>query len=413
MIVAYNKLIDYLGNTKAKHDGEDIRRSRLISNVTLLSCCSTASYIAVCSIANYKVGVVTLCITLALGIIQFILFKLNFSYRFCANLYLANTFLFAITINAYYMGGLYSPNLMWYALIDIFALLLLGLTVDTYIWVALSIAAIMYFVVNAYYGKQFPAAFDTRYNFIATASNITGIPILVFAVASVFERTSRSALLRLNGEKQRSEKLLLNILPESIAGRLKDGEKQIADYFDEASIVFIDIVSFSTISAKADPKKMVDLLNDLFTHMDKINARYGLEKIKTIGDCYMAVSGIPKKRPDHAKQAFLFALDVLKELNSYHVPGLTTDHVRFRVGLHCGPVIAGVIGEQKFIYDLWGDAVNTASRMETYGVPGHIHCTDHFKQTLEQQGVGVSAFSDRGITDIKGIGNTHTWLLKV
>jgi class 3 adenylate cyclase len=413
MIAAYNRFIDYLANTDIKHNSEDIRRSRLISNVTVLSCCTTASYIFVCSAANYKVGVLTLFITLLLGIVQLILFKLNAGYRLCANLYLANTFVFGVTINTYFMGGLYSPNITWYALVDIFALLMLGLTADTYIWVALSVAAVMYFAISTYYGKQFPLGYDSKYNFIATVTNVTGIPLLVFAVASVFERTSKTALQRLDDEKQRSENLLLNILPESVARRLKKDEKPIADYFDESSIAFIDIVGFSTMSAKADPKSIVDLLNDLFTHMDKISARYSMEKIKTIGDCYMAVSGIPQKRADHARQAFLFARDVLKELNGYQLPVAASGHVRFRAGLHCGPAIAGVIGEQKFIYDLWGDAVNIASRMESYGLPDHIHCTDYFRKTLEQQGVDTGNFTDRGISDIKGIGSTHTWLLKV
>lgn len=206
-------------------------------------------------------------------------------------------------------------------------------------------------------------------------------------------------------ERKRSENLLLNILPEKIADRLKRKEHPIADYFDHASIIFIDMAGFTIFSDGRDPKEIVNILNHVFTCFDNIAERHGLEKIKTIGDCYMAVSGLPDLRPDHAEAAAQMALDIRSEMKGYKANDGTP--IEFRIGLDCGPVVAGVIGRRKFIYDLWGDTVNTASRMESTGLAGEIHCTDRFKKMIE----GKHTFKNRGQTDIKGKGMMDTWLI--
>jgi class 3 adenylate cyclase/HAMP domain-containing protein len=212
-----------------------------------------------------------------------------------------------------------------------------------------------------------------------------------------------------------SDQLLLNILPEPIAGRLKNGEKNIADHYEDASVIFIDIVDFTKLSDKSTPQKMVTLLNDVFSTFDKLSSIYGLEKIKTIGDCYMAAAGIPIPRADHAHVISLMALDVMECMKDYK----TEDghEIKFRIGLDCGPIVAGVIGEQKFIYDLWGDMVNTASRMETHGVIGRIQCTERFKSKIEscqQQKGSISEvlFEERGEIEIKGKGKMKTFFIK-
>ena len=232
-------------------------------------------------------------------------------------------------------------------------------------------------------------------------------------------------------EKEKSDNLLLNVLPEPIANRLKEGETQIADHFDEASVIFIDIADFTKLSAKSTPQKMVKMLNDVFTIFDKVSGKYGIEKIKTIGDCYMAAAGIPVPRADHAEAISKMALDAMEAMKSYK----TEDghEIQFRIGLDCGPIVAGVIGEQKFIYDLWGDMVNTASRMETNGIIGKIQCTERFKEKLNTstpliprqrwtdtaypplEGVGGGqfeiSFEERGEIEIKGKGMMKTYFL--
>ncbi|MGA2298808.1 MAG: adenylate/guanylate cyclase domain-containing protein [FCB group bacterium] len=207
-------------------------------------------------------------------------------------------------------------------------------------------------------------------------------------------------------EREKSEKLLLNILPETIATRLKEGEPKIADNFDEASVIFIDQVGFTKNSSDTSPGRVVEILNKIYTEFDKIAEKYELEKIKTIGDCYMAASGIPIPNKDHAEAAALFAIEVMQKIDGYKTEEGT--EIRFRTGIACGPVVAGIIGEKKFIYDLWGDTVNMASRMEEYGVAGKVQVTERFKNKLPKS----YKFEERGEIEIKGKIRMKTWFLK-
>lgn len=209
-------------------------------------------------------------------------------------------------------------------------------------------------------------------------------------------------------QRRKSEKLLLNVLPAKIAKRLKAKEHPIADHFDGASIMFIDIVGFTSLSSDADPKRIVSVLNDIFTIFDKLADKYGLEKIKTIGDAYMAVAGIPEMQSDHAKRAAEMALSIKQEMKEFRTSDGT--EINFRIGIDCGPVVAGVIGEKKFIYDLWSDAVNTASRMESTGEKGQIQITENFKEELEKFD-GNWNFNLRGEFEIKGKGLMKTYYL--
>jgi class 3 adenylate cyclase len=225
-------------------------------------------------------------------------------------------------------------------------------------------------------------------------------------------------------ERRKSERLLLNILPASIARRLKQREKHIADHFEEASVVFIDIAEFTIFSRENEPERVVEMLNNIYTAFDKIAAKHNLEKIKTIGDCYMAAAGVPLPRADHAASAARFALEAMalfsngeafkdghaKDVSAAGTGAATV--MQFRCGIDCGPVVAGVIGEKKFIYDLWGDTVNTAYRMEEYGENGRIHVTGRFRTCIEGQGgLPDTAFVERGIVDIKGKGRMSTWYM--
>jgi class 3 adenylate cyclase/tetratricopeptide (TPR) repeat protein len=212
-------------------------------------------------------------------------------------------------------------------------------------------------------------------------------------------------------ERRKSEKLLLNVLPKSIASRLKSKENLIADRYESASIVFIDIVQFTLMSRNVDPDTIVELLNNIYTTFDSIAEKHGLEKIKTIGDCYMAVAGAPIPMKDHAHSAAKFALEAMDKIRG--VACKDGSLLEFRCGIDCGPIIAGIIGRKKFIYDLWGDAVNTASRMEEYGEPGKIQVTDRFRETLSLDGMTSKVdFVERGEVDIKGKGLMTTYFLE-
>ena len=206
-------------------------------------------------------------------------------------------------------------------------------------------------------------------------------------------------------EQERSERLLLNVLPGPIADRLKQGEEVIADDFPEVTVLFADLVDFTRRSRETTPERVVQVLDDLFSALDALAERYRLEKIKTIGDAYMVVGGLPEPRPDHAQAVADMALAVREEVARHLDPA--GEPLAVRIGIDTGPVVAGVIGRRKFSYDLWGDTVNTASRMESSGVPGCIQVTERTYRRL-RDGFRLER---RGSIEVKGKGEMTTWFL--
>ena len=213
--------------------------------------------------------------------------------------------------------------------------------------------------------------------FLATPLVSLGtLAIFILAANYLIEHSARRdfLLLRLLGqEREKTERLLLNVLPEPIAERLKKEPGTIADRFEEITVLFADIVDSTPHIARMDPEDAVELLNDIFTAFDRLAATHGLEKIKTVGDSYMVVGGLPEPRKDHAEAVVAMALDMQEEIAKFTWPG--GEPVVLRVGINTGPAVAGVIGTSKFIYDLWGDTVNVASRMESHGIAGQIQLT--------------------------------------
>ncbi len=226
---------------------------------------------------------------------------------------------------------------------------------------------------------------------------------------------------RVVAEQMVSERLLLNVLPKAIAERLKKQSVDIADILlgsggdnflpliadssPDVTVLFADIVGFTNFSAGVEPEKLVVLLNEIFTDFDSIADNRGLEKIKTIGDAYMAVAGIPVPASDHVQRAAHMALDMMDALDDFNLRNGYT--LQMRIGIDTGPVVAGVIGKRKFIYDLWGNTVNTASRMESQGVAGEIQVTDTTRQRLSEPFM----FEARGSVDVRGKGDMYTWFL--
>ena len=209
----------------------------------------------------------------------------------------------------------------------------------------------------------------------------------------------------LRKERNKTENLLLNLLPEPIAERLKEEPGVIADKFEKATILFADLVNFTQISTTMPATKLVYLLNEIFSSFDELTEKHGLEKIKTIGDAYMVAGGIPIIRPDHAVASAEMALDMLVAIDELNVK--LEASFDLRIGINSGPVVAGVIGTKKFIYDLWGNAVNTASRMESHGVPGRIQVSFYTYELLRDK----YEFEERGLIDIKGQGEMRTYFL--
>jgi adenylate cyclase len=205
--------------------------------------------------------------------------------------------------------------------------------------------------------------------------------------------------------QQKSEALLLNILPKEIAAILKNESRTIANQYDEASVLFADMVGFTPLSAQLPPVEVVELLNEIFSFFDSLLDKYDVEKIRTIGDSYMVASGVPRGRPDHAQTLVRMALEMRDYISthSFH----NGQRVNFRIGVNSGSMIAGVIGRRKFVYDVWGDAVNIASRMESHGLGGAVQITQATYALIKDEFV----CEPRGTVTVKGKGEMEVWLV--
>lgn len=240
--------------------------------------------------------------------------------------------------------------------------------------------------------------------FVASVSMSTCI---IFAIVFYAARETEKAEAVAELEYERSESLLHNILPGAIAERLKSGtETVIAERHDEASVLFADMAGFTSLAGATSPADLVRFLNEVFTEFDHLVQQHGLEKIKTTGDNYMVVSGVPVARQDHAAALLRLAVEMLDKAAQLHDPNGCK--VSIRIGIASGPVVAGVVGMKKFFYDVWGDTVNVASRMESTGVPGRIQVAPETHRQLQN----AFDFEERDPIDVKGKGEMTTWLLK-
>ncbi|MBE9121694.1 GAF domain-containing protein [Tychonema sp. LEGE 07199] len=254
--------------------------------------------------------------------------------------------------------------------------------------------------------KQVGVNFEKYYRPLKLWLEVRAFPshdgISVFFHDITKRKQMQSALRK---QQKKTEDLLLNILPEPIANRLRREPGVIADKFEKATILFADLVNFTQISTTMPATQLVYLLNEIFSIFDKLSDKHGLEKIKTIGDAYMVAGGIPIERPDHAEAIAEMALDMLVAIQELNVK--LKANFAIRIGINSGPVVAGVIGTKKFIYDLWGNAVNTASRMESHGIPGRIQVSYYTYNLLHDK----YEFEDRGEIEIKGKGKMQTYFL--
>ena len=241
---------------------------------------------------------------------------------------------------------------------------------------------------------------------VGFVSSVVGSAVIVMATVWYALREIDRAEKAMEAEYQRSESLLTNILPASIAARLKDPMRNIiADKYDDASIMFADIAGYTKRASDTTPTDLVRFLDTLYTDLDALVDKHGLEKVKTSGDSYMVVSGVPEPRPDHVQAIACLALDMADAVADLKDP--QGRDVPLRIGLASGPVVAGVVGARKFFYDVWGDAVNVASRMESTDVEGRIQVPQSVYERLKDEYV----LEERGLVEIKGKGPMHTWYL--
>ena len=238
--------------------------------------------------------------------------------------------------------------------------------------------------------------------------NIVGPSSVAFGLLLHFVNKSDTAYTLLDFERNRSETLLQNVLPAKIAARLKDGTENVADRFDEVSVLFADMVGSTELASKLSPEKMVGLLNEVFSHFDAITIRHGVEKISTSGDNYLVAAGVPEIREDHATALVKVAIEMRDYLEDRRGgSGVAASGLAMRFGINTGPAVAGVVGQRNFHYDIWGDAVNTASRMESHGEPGRIQISEATCELVKDE----FECEPRGEIDVKGKGLMRTWFV--
>ena len=382
-------------------DSETLRSQKTLAVIMLfVSAISTAANGArFYSAGLIDVGIIYFALAAATGIAFFLFLAFPHIYVPLAFFMLLLSFLG--NGSAHLMSGGYTTGLQiiqWGLVILVFAVLFVSRRLVLVLALAFVLTIIIVGMLEPVVRSRVA---DLDPQFVATDATITLIMMgLVVTGASLY------LFNQIERYRRRADDLLLNILPGTIAGRLKENPGTIADGFSEATVLFADIVDFTTMSSAADAADVVDKLNEIFSDFDRLALRHGLEKIKTIGDAYMVAGGLPEPRDDHCRAVVAFALDMVAAMANH--TSWTGEPMRIRVGINTGPVVAGVIGQQKFIYDLWGDAVNVASRMESNGLANEIQVTQAVKDELN----GLYEFEEREPIVVKGKGEMVTNLLK-
>ena len=294
---------------------------------------------------------------------------------------------------------------IWAILSPIGALMILGTRQSTSWFILFAALAGVSWVLNdQFMGNALPIPRHVKDTFFLM--NIMGTACILYAVMRYFQSQKERTLQELAIEQARSEKLLLNVLPQSIANRLKDNDMRIADSHESVTVLFADIVGFTQLTASTSPTELVDLLSQLFSRFDQLAAKHGIEKIKTIGDGYMVVGGAPIHLENHAALVTALALEMFNALSAFNQE--TGNNLQMRIGISSGPVVAGVIGTSKFAYDLWGDPVNMASRMEQTALTNSIQLSEATHALIK---TGFD-FEMRKQVQVKGKGKVNTYMLK-
>ncbi|GEM_PF-5287880 len=354
--------------------------------------------------------------TMLIGLLPF-LFKKGLKINIAANLFvLIGTI--GVTWTSFYSGGFEAGTLVWYTVLPI-ASLLLANKKSSYVWTSVCLAIVLIFGIMQIQGFPFEnqTGEDVIHHFDISA--MTGVVLMLFLLALVFENTKQRAFTELHqknqllsNEKKRSDDLLLNILPEEVADELKEYGGSKARGFDNVSVMFTDFKGFTEISTKLTPEQLVEELNYSFKEFDLITVKYGIEKIKTIGDAYMAAGGLSQTDENSAlntvKAAMAMQEAIKKRKKEQKAKGLP--FFDMRVGVHTGKVVAGIVGVKKFQYDIWGDVVNTASRLESSCEIGQVNISETTKNAIQNE--ESVEFINRGFIEAKGKGLLEMYYVK-
>ena len=306
------------------------------------------------------------------------------------------------------LGGFVASSgmILWAIFTPLGALVLLGVRRSVGWLVAFCLEVVVLAALDPRL-SQSPAALPTALVITFFVLNVIGTSMCSYVMLGYFVEQRERAHHALVAERARSERLLLNVLPQPIAERLKAGATGIAEHYDDVSVCFADLVGFTEHSSVMAADELVALLDQIFSAFDQVAGAEGVEKIKTIGDAYMVAGGLPEPRPDHLEAVARTAFAMRDEVAAI-AQRTGQDWLALRIGIATGPAVAGVIGRRKFIYDLWGDTVNTASRMESHGLPGEIQVTERVAAALGS----AYAVRLRGVIDVKGKGPMATYLLE-
>jgi guanylate cyclase len=386
-------------------DSDEVRQEKnLIVAASIVSGSAALVWGAIYILQGEIVGGI---IPLLSGVV-FYFFLVNFARTGNISRFKLVVFLLYLTVPTsamWFLGGFYPSSIMiiWSFIAAIMALITSTLT-SAFRWF---FAYLLLLVASGFIQPFLPNDTLLSDGLITTfiVLNLGVISIIIFMVLRYFIDQKNKAYALLAVEQEKSNNLLLNVLPKEIADILKSKDQTIADHFEEASILFADLVGFTQLTQSLTPEEMIGLLNEIYSHFDSLVDKYSLEKIRTIGDNYMVASGVPTPRADHAQALAKMALDMLKYTESLPVQNGTL--INFRIGIDSGPLVAGVIGKKNFHYDVWGDTVNTASRMESHGLPGKIQVTKDTYRILKDEYI----FELRGKLDVKGKGEMETWFL--
>ena len=306
------------------------------------------------------------------------------------------------------LGGFVASSgmILWAIFTPLVALALLGVRRSVGWLVAFCLEVVVLAALDPRLSQN-PAVLPTAFVITFFVLNVIGTSLSSYVMLGYFVEQRERAHQALVSERARSERLLLNVLPEPIAERLKAGSRSIAEHYDDVSVCFADLVGFTEHSSVMAPDELVALLDQIFSAFDQVAGAEGVEKIKTIGDAYMVAGGLPDLRPDHLEAVARTAFAMRDEVAAI-AQRTGQEWLALRIGIDTGPAVAGVIGRRKFIYDLWGDTVNTASRMESHGLPGEIQVTERVAAALGS----AYAVRLRGVIDVKGKGPMATYLLE-
>ncbi|HRO07652.1 MAG TPA: adenylate/guanylate cyclase domain-containing protein [Saprospiraceae bacterium] len=372
------KVIEFFIPSNLSKDTESQRKARLSVAVWLIIALFNLNYTFISYLIQYPGGVLSQLPLLLITISCLWGFKNEISPSFIYPFYFVCCSV-SIAITVFFTGGFLSLLFAWLATTPMVALLVWnkkGAILSTSVVILIEVLFFYYYSKNYIFPNQLDPVFQKHF-FLTT--NI-GLVLILFLIAMVFENAKDAALNKLHTalrelriEKQRSDELLLNILPEQIADELKEKGQAQARQFDEVSVLFTDFVNFTQTSEKLTPQQLVGELNECFTAFDQIIESNGLEKIKTIGDAYMAVCGLPISDPEHARKTVKAAMEILEFIEDRRKNEKVFD---IRIGIHSGSVVAGIVGIKKFAYDIWGDTVNTAARMEQTGEAGKLNISE-------------------------------------